>query len=71
MIDRSISKQYRWTVKSRLAVLEYVGVYGIKPAAARFGLDQVAERARELASRPYRITSYNVCYTKLLRTTKP
>ena len=52
MIDRSISKRYRWTVKSRLAVLEYVSVHGIKPAAARFGLDrktirQWRNRARE------------------------
>jgi transposase len=40
MIDRSISKQYRWKVKSRLAVLEYVNVHGLKPAATRFGLDR-------------------------------
>jgi transposase len=40
MIDRSISKPYRWKVKSRLAVLEYVNVHGLKPAATRFGLDR-------------------------------
>src|SRR5581483_6253448 len=38
MTDRSISKQYRWKVKSRLAVLEYASVHGLKPAATRFGL---------------------------------
>ena len=52
MTDRSIRKQYRWKVKSRLAVLEYANVHGIKPAATRFGLDRKTvrdwrERARE------------------------
>ena len=45
MLDRSISKQYRWKVKSRLAVLEYVNVHGLKPTAARFGLDRKTIRA--------------------------
>ena len=45
MIDRSISKQYRWKVKSRLAVLEYVNVHGLKPAATRFALDRKTIRA--------------------------
>jgi len=45
MIDRSISKQYRWKVKSRLAVLEYVHVHGLKPAATRFALDRKTIRA--------------------------
>ena len=52
MIDRSISKQYRWKVKSRLAVLEYVNMHGLKPTATRFGLDRKTiqawrDRARE------------------------
>ena len=45
MIDRSISRQYRWKVKSRLAVREYADVHGIKPAATRFGLDRKTIRA--------------------------
>src|SRR5262245_4145956 len=45
MVDRSISRQYRWKVKSRLAVLEYVGMHGAKPAASRFGLDRKTIRA--------------------------
>jgi transposase InsO family protein len=40
MIDRSISRQYRWKVKGRLAVLEYANAHGIQPAATRFGLDR-------------------------------
>ena len=52
MIDRSISRGYRWKVQGRLAVLEYAAVHGLKPAAARFGLDrktvrQWRDRARE------------------------
>jgi len=45
MIDRSISRQHRWKVKSRLAVLEYVALNGVKPAATRFGLDRKTIRA--------------------------
>ena len=45
MIDRSISKQYRWKVTSRLAVLEYAEVHGVQPAATRFGLDRKTIRA--------------------------
>src|SRR5262245_33761201 len=45
MIDRSISRQHRWKVKSRLAVLEYTALNGIKPAATRFGLDRKTVRA--------------------------
>ena len=29
MIDRAISRQYRWKVKSRLAVLEYAALHGL------------------------------------------
>src|SRR5215467_6461340 len=52
MIDRSISRAYRWKVQGRLAVLDYAAVHGVKPAAARFGLDrktvrQWRDRARE------------------------
>ena len=52
MVDRSISHRYRWKVQGRLAVLEYAAVHGVKPAAARFGLDrktvrQWRDRARE------------------------
>src|SRR5215831_16920040 len=52
MIDRSISRAYRWKVQGRLAVLDYTAVHGVKPAAARFGLDrktvrQWRDRARE------------------------
>src|SRR5262249_13797207 len=45
MLDRSISRQHRWKVKSRLAVLEYATVSGVKPAATRFGLDRKTIRA--------------------------
>src|SRR5262245_14355739 len=45
MIDRSISRQYRWKVKSRLAVLEYAQEHGVMPAATRFGLDRKTIRA--------------------------
>jgi transposase InsO family protein len=44
MLDRSISRRYRWKVQGRLAVLEYA-TYGIRPAAARFGLDRKTVRA--------------------------
>jgi transposase-like protein len=52
MIDRSISRASRWKVQGRLAVLEYAAVRGLKPTAARFGLDrktlrQWRDRARE------------------------
>ena len=52
MIALSISRGYRWKVQGRLAVLEYAAVHGLKPAAARFGLDrktvrQWRDRARE------------------------
>ncbi len=52
MIDLSISRGYRWKVQGRMAVLEYAAVHGLKPAAARFGLDrktvrQWRDRARE------------------------
>jgi len=52
MADRSISRQYRWKVKGRLAVLEYAAHHGVKPAAAQFDLDRKTiragrERARE------------------------
>src|SRR5262245_19686655 len=45
MVDRSISRQHRWKVKGRLAVLEYAAEYGVKPAAARFDLDRKTIRA--------------------------
>ena len=45
MEDRSISRQYRWKVKGRLAVLDYAASHGIKPAAARFALDRKMIRA--------------------------
>ena len=45
MEDRSISRQYRWRVKGRLAVLDYAASHGIKPAAARFDLDRKTIRA--------------------------
>ena len=52
MIDLSISRGYRWKVQGRMAVLAYAAVHGLKPAAARFGLDrktvrQWRDRARE------------------------
>src|SRR2546425_11900861 len=52
MTDLSINRGYRWKVQGRMAVLEYAAVHGLKPAAARFGLDrktvrQWQERARE------------------------
>ena len=40
MLDRSISRRYRWKVQGRMAVLEYAAAHGIRPAAARFGLDR-------------------------------
>ena len=40
MVDRSISRQHRWKVKGRLAVLEYAAQHGVRPAAARFDLDR-------------------------------
>ena len=49
MVDRSISRQYRWKVKSRLAVLEYAALHGLKPAATRLGLDR--KTIREWRSR--------------------
>lgn len=45
MLDRSISRRYRWKVQGRLAVLEYAASHGIRPAAARFGLDRKTVRA--------------------------
>ena len=45
MMDRTISPRYRWKVKGRLAVLEYAAANGVKPAAARFGLDRKTIRA--------------------------
>jgi transposase InsO family protein len=45
MLDRSISRRYRWKVQGRLAVLDYAATYGIRPAAARFGLDRKTVRA--------------------------
>jgi transposase len=45
MLDRSISRRYRWKVQGRLAVLDYAAIYGIRPAAARFGLDRKTVRA--------------------------
>ena len=52
MIDRTISRGYRWKVQGRLAVLDYAAGHGLKAAAARFGLDrktvrQWRDRARE------------------------
>jgi hypothetical protein len=44
MDDRSISRQYRWKVKGRLAVLDYAASHSIKPAA-RFALDRKTIRA--------------------------
>ncbi len=35
-----IPPRYRWKVKQRLTVLAYVDLYGLKPAARRFGLDR-------------------------------
>jgi hypothetical protein len=39
MIDRSISRRYRWKVQGRLAVLEYAAVHGIRACggAVRLG----------------------------------
>src|SRR5262249_8651965 len=45
MGNRSISRQYRWKVKGRLAVLDYAASHGVKPAAARFDLDRKTIRA--------------------------
>lgn len=45
MVDRSISRQHRWKVKARLAVLDYAAQHGVKPAASRFGLDRKTIRA--------------------------
>lgn len=45
MIDRSIAPRYRWKVQGRLAVLEHAAVHGLKPSAARFGLDRKTIRA--------------------------
>jgi transposase len=45
MLDRSISRRYRWKVQGRLAVLQYAAQYGVRPAAARFGLDRKTVRA--------------------------
>lgn len=45
MLDRSISRRYRWKVQGRLAVLEYAAAHGIRAAAARFGLDRKTVRA--------------------------
>jgi hypothetical protein len=47
MLDRSISRRHRWTVQGRIAVLEYAAIHGIRPAAARFGLDRKTVRAGE------------------------
>ena len=40
MVDRSISRQHRWKVKGRLAVLEYAAQHGVRPAriGERMGL---------------------------------
>ena len=48
MIDRSISRAYRWKVQGRLAVLEYAAVHGLKPTAARLGLDRKTVRQGEI-----------------------
>ena len=45
MLDRTISRRYRWKVQGRMAVLEYAAAHGIRPAAARFGLDRKTVRA--------------------------
>src|SRR5262245_43708146 len=45
MAGRSISRQYRWKVKGRLAVLDYAAQHWVKPAAARFDLDRKTIRA--------------------------
>jgi transposase len=45
MFYRSISRRYRWKVQGRLAALKYTAAYGIRPAAARFGLDRKTVRA--------------------------
>lgn len=45
MLDRSISRRFRWKVQGRLAVLEYAARHGVRPAAARFGLDRKTVRA--------------------------
>jgi len=45
MLDRSISRRYRWKVQGRMAVLEYAAAHGMRPAAARFGLDRKTVRA--------------------------
>ncbi len=44
MNKRGVSRQYRWKVQARLAVLEYATARGLKPAAARFGLDRKTVR---------------------------
>lgn len=45
MLDRFINRRYRWKVQGRIAVLEYAAVHGIRPTAARFGLDRKTIRA--------------------------
>ena len=45
MLDRSISRRSRWKVQGRPAVLEYAAQYGVRPAAAWFGLDRKTVRA--------------------------
>jgi DNA-binding transcriptional regulator LsrR (DeoR family) len=44
MSQPQISRQYRWKVQARLAVLEYVTGHGLKAAAERFGLDRKTVR---------------------------
>ena len=40
MRNRDIPRRYRWTVRERLAIVEYAVSHGLKPAAARFDLDR-------------------------------
>src|SRR5215472_16532149 len=44
MSQPQISREYRWKVQARLAVLEYVTAHGLKAAAERFGLDRKTVR---------------------------
>src|SRR5262245_47543197 len=44
MSQPQMSRQYRWKVQVRLAVLEYVTAHGLKAAAERFGLDRKTVR---------------------------
>ena len=55
MVDRSISRQHRWKVKGRLAVLDYAAQHRVKPAASRIGLDRKTIRAwAQARARPAR-----------------